>query len=111
MRSQKQLDGTFFLCRSCHTLVPSLTKLLNVTNGNGRVLDHFKVIHYQTYEDNANSPFAEYDRTNAVENLDLDDPKQQKPYNSIAGLFDPVLIQKDILCWVWLELSGSVNSH
>lgn len=103
MRSQKEFNGTHFLCRTCHMVAPSSTKPLNISNGSQHVLDHFKIVHYNTYTENVDGPLAALDKPNAIEALDLTDPIQQKQYNDIAELFDPSLIQKDILRWVTLE--------
>ena len=39
--STQAINGIHFLCRTCHTTAPTLTRPLNVTNGSQYALEHF----------------------------------------------------------------------
>jgi hypothetical protein len=96
--STQATNGIHFLCRTCHTTAPTLTRPLNVTNGSQHALEHFRNVHSKSYEENVNSLLKELNKANAISSsFDLHDPVQQQFYNSIAELFNSRLIKKDIM--------------
>lgn len=102
--STQAINGIHFLCRTCHTTAPTLTRPLNVTNGSQHALEHFRNVHSKSYEENVNGPLKELNKANAMSSsFDLHDPVQQRLYNSIVELFDSGLIKKDIMRWITLE--------
>jgi hypothetical protein len=102
--STQAINSIHFLCRTCHTTAPTLTRPLNVTNGSQHALKHFWNVHSKSYEENVNSPLKELNKANAISSsFNLHDPVQQRLYNSIVELFDSRLIKKDIMRWITLE--------
>lgn len=98
--AREEKPGTFFLCRSCYKDSLSRNYKFNITNGTKGVLDHFRAVHWRTYQEEIEHLNDALDRADALEFVDNTDPKQQELYNRIIEKFDPEALQKDILRWV-----------
>lgn len=92
--------GTFFLCRSCYKDSRSRNCKFNITNSTKGVLDHFRAVHWRTYQEEIEHLNDALDRADAHEFIDNTNPKQQELYNRIIEKFNPKALQKDILRWV-----------
>ena len=88
-----------FLCKTCHLASPT-EKPIRIRNRSRGVPDHFRRHHYSTFRESVNDATAQLERDEAMELLNVDDPKQQAVYNRLAEACDPNVLRKDIFRWI-----------